>query len=908
MFPMVPERREPRGGLLALLLVIAPTVAALEVRPGSDGHFLTAWQTLTIPSREVATRLAAPLNGRIGWVNAPGPYVDGGKALRPKKGLSVLFFQELEITGTQPIVAELGVGADGDFAVWLDGREVGRFQRRQLALWDDRVVRLTLAPGQHTLAIETYRKATQGGNGWRLAARLRDGSGGVPPGLRFHLPAIDDAAALHADGHEVTAHVTPTSRGFSVDVKVAPRGATVVGEKLAGEVSLGSRAVGRWNTGPLEVALERDGQYSLGVTYGPRRFTRKLGFTRAWHELLAKTRASLATAKLAVAERDSLKWNLEELTRHVADNIPDTRWLDAELRRVAAWAETAAGGANPYDSLRGAFYRAYQSPYDGRLQAYSVHVPRRYEAATKDRWPLVIGLHGIGSGTHYTLRRVLGKDRDKEGGEPDGKPMIRGNMPELPDYGVLTATAYGYHNSAFWFYGEDDVMRVVEEMKKAYRVDDDRVYLTGLSLGGLGTYHVGHHFADQFAALGPLGGFSSVKIYQQIRKHPKTPWESVLVEQRDATTYAENGRHTPMKVVHGQFDAPNHAKAMTKRYEALGYKVELDIPPLPHDVWQYSYGDGALIRWMKRYTRPTWPSEVVFKTHSYRYTRAYWTRLGWIDDYTKPALYKLSVTGARVVFSALENVRGLTLDLSKPALPKSGPIALVLPGGVRLETSTRGPVHLRREKSEWALAQSAEPPAGWKRPGCSGPADDIMHEPHVFVVGTRDPAQTDTNRRLVGEDRTYLRHIDHDIAFPVADDAALTDAELASKNLVVYGNARSNAVLARALATGKVPLRFEDGALFVGKRRFAGADVGVVMIVPNPWNPARMLKIIAGVTERGTLLSRHLPRFVPDVMVYDDRVATRYGERILIDRPVRFGGFFGSDWSLPRGLAEPGDL
>ena len=173
-----------------------------------------------------------------------------------------------------------------------------------------------------------------------------------------------------------------------------------------------------------------------------------------------------------------------------------------------------------------------------------------------------------------------------------------------------------------------------------------------------------------------------------------------------------------------------------------------------------------------------------------------------------------------------------------------------------------------------------------------------MFEPHIFVVGTGDPAQTDINRRLVSEDRRYTRHGNCAVEFPAVDDTEVTDKMLSEHNLVLYGNPTSNRVLKRVLDTGKLPLSFKDNAIHLGKDSYRGDDVGVKLIYPNPFNSERVVVIVAGTTWKGTLLSRHLPRFIPDYIVYDSRMKGRYKQRILIDRPVLKAGFFNTDWTL----------
>lgn len=903
----------PSPALLVVLAIgLATPAASMEWRPAADGDFLTAWYVAGPTSaRRGAQLLAAGEPGGRPWKPLIGgtPVVDGGRSRKPRQRQETWF--GVVLVAERPMTVELKLGTSGHLAVFLDGTERSSWEKNHDALWDDHLLRLELSAGRHPLLIRTRRRESQRGAGWQIVARVHDpATSTVPAGLTFELPGLDKPGLRLAQASTLRAERTIVRGGYRLTLELPQTGSAPVGAtgrwtaKLAGQREpIASGQIG----GPavaVDLQLPSDKTYLLSVTAEGRTWREKFIYQRAWNEGLTTARENLARtrrARFPEATLASVEYNVQKLEGHVLESIPDTRWLGEQIRKVRSWTDALAGGADPFVTQREDFYRAYRSRYDGNLQPYSVHVPPQYDR-DQQRWPLVIGMHGIGSGTHYTLRRVLGRDRDKEGGEPGGKPLIRGNMPRLPNYGVITASAWGYHNSAFWFYGEDDVLRVVEEMKATYRIDPDRVYLTGLSLGGLGTYHIGARWPDVFAALGPLGGFSSVKLYRQIRSHPKTWWEDVLIEQRDATTYAENGMYTPMKVVHGRRDGPRHATAMTDRYRAMNYTVELDIPEAGHDVWQYSYGDGALVRWMMRFVRPSAPDEVVYKTMSYRHLRAYWVRIGWIDDYMRPALLRVHVDKddrSRVVVDTASNLRGFTLDLGRARVADGpAPLTIQLPDGTAT-VQGRGPTHFRRVGAgPWHVADTAAPPAGHKRPGASGPVDDIMYEPHTFVVGTTDPAQTDVNRRLVAEDHTYLRHHQHDIWFPIVDDTAVDEATLRG-NLVLYGNPASNAVLARMLETGKLPLRFDDDALMLGERRFDGDDVGIKMAYPNPFAPDKTVVIVAGVTWRGTLLSRYLPRHVPDLIVWDRRLQRHYDERILIDRPVRLAGYFRSDWSLP---------
>ena len=136
---------------------------------------------------------------------------------------------------------------------------------------------------------------------------------------------------------------------------------------------------------------------------------------------------------------------------------------------------------------------------------YGVYVPSGYDAGRPT--PLVIALHGLGSGVMYM--------------------MEYSNLVELAErYGYLDATPMGY-NERGWYGGrgegnefnsrqadpgppnlgalsELDVMAVLAIMQRDFNVDADRTYLIGQSMGGGGTWHIGMKYPDVWAALAPM--------------------------------------------------------------------------------------------------------------------------------------------------------------------------------------------------------------------------------------------------------------------------------------------------------------------------------------------------------------------------------------------------------------------
>jgi predicted peptidase len=163
---------------------------------------------------------------------------------------------------------------------------------------------------------------------------------------------------------------------------------------------------------------------------------------------------------------------------------------------------------------------------------YAVYVPTGYDASRPT--PLVIALHGLGSGVMYMM----------EYGN------ARTSVVELAEqHGYLVATPMGF-NERGWYgsrgadnsfsptgpanlgeLSERDVLAVLGIMKREFSVDPDRTYLIGQSMGGGGTWHIGMKYPAVWAALVPM----APAIYSD----PEVPVAA---------------RHLPIMVIHGDAD------------------------------------------------------------------------------------------------------------------------------------------------------------------------------------------------------------------------------------------------------------------------------------------------------------------------------------------------------------------
>lgn len=203
---------------------------------------------------------------------------------------------------------------------------------------------------------------------------------------------------------------------------------------------------------------------------------------------------------------------------------------------------------------------------DGSRYWYSVYVPADYDPAKA--WPLVMSLHGMGErGSDGLLQTEVGIGTAIRT-HADWFPCIV-VMPQCPD-------------TCKWDGAFGLIDAVLQRTREKYHVAPGRIYLTGLSMGGFGTWKYGALHADTFAALLPICGGG---------------------EPADAPALAK----LPIWAFHGAADdvvPPAKSREMVDAVKAAGSSVKYtEYPKLNHNSWDETYGNRKVIDWMLRQER-----------------------------------------------------------------------------------------------------------------------------------------------------------------------------------------------------------------------------------------------------------------------------------------------------------------
>lgn len=197
-----------------------------------------------------------------------------------------------------------------------------------------------------------------------------------------------------------------------------------------------------------------------------------------------------------------------------------------------------------------------------RMQ-YLLALPQDYE--TKDKWPLVLFLHGAGE-----------RGTDLEKVKVHGPPKLIAKGKQFP---FITVSPQCPRNR-WWDAGQ--LNELVTHIEKKYKVDADRIYVTGLSMGGFGTFSLAAYAPERWAAIAPVcGGGDPIS--------------------------ARRTNHIPTWVFHGARDrvVPEaRSSEMVEALERRGGNVKYTVyPDAGHDSWTATYDDPKFYEWLLQQKR-----------------------------------------------------------------------------------------------------------------------------------------------------------------------------------------------------------------------------------------------------------------------------------------------------------------
>lgn len=194
---------------------------------------------------------------------------------------------------------------------------------------------------------------------------------------------------------------------------------------------------------------------------------------------------------------------------------------------------------------------------------YLKYLPDGYDDDKEKKWPLMIFLHGAGE-----------RGTDIEKIKVHGPPMLLEKGKKFPFIIISPQAKRGWDDSMLY--------QMILDFNSKHRVDPNKIYLTGLSMGGYGTWKLAQSHPEMFAAIVPICGGGN----------PKEAWKL---------------RHMPVWCFHGKLDEivpVSASENMINALKPINSNVKFTVyPETYHDSWIKAYNDPKLYEWLLKQER-----------------------------------------------------------------------------------------------------------------------------------------------------------------------------------------------------------------------------------------------------------------------------------------------------------------
>jgi hypothetical protein len=529
-------------------------------------------------------------------------------------------------------------------------------------------------------------------------------------------------------------------------------------------------------------------------------------------------------------DKDAGKWTLEAIDRGM-------------LR-----ASQQGRGQAPWLNMPGvSVVRGYRSLVDGSVQPYAVTLPPGYGQGQPKKWRVDVVLHG--RNTKLTEVSFLHAFAEKPA--PKDQPFVRIDI-------------FGRGNNAYRWAGEADVNEALDNflavetlLKRGVLLDPQRFVLRGFSMGGAGTWHLGLHRPDRWCVIGPGAGFTTTHGYIKDLPEKLPAYIEDCLHIYDALDYAENAADVHVVAYSGS-DDPQKAAAQNieDKLKRLGIPMKhLVAPGLKHEFpaeWQKNV-ETEFGEFLKE-GKPEYPNHVRFVTYTLKYAGCDWVEILGLDRHYQRSLVDAERIDDRYKVKT-ENIR--VLDLRMPVGASRGEVTVAIDGQEvqGLGVMSAGAIHVFLEKRDgkWHSVLPERLVTDrmrtvQKTAGLQGPIDDAFTGPFLCVRGTRAAWNNDVQAYADAElDRfasDWSKFLRGDL--PVKRDDEVTPEDLATKNLILFGDPASNTLIGQVMPA--LPFRWTKEKITWAGKDYDAADHVPALIYPSPLNANRYVVLNSGHT------------------------------------------------------------
>lgn len=552
------------------------------------------------------------------------------------------------------------------------------------------------------------------------------------------------------------------------------------------------------------------------------------------------------------------------------------------------------------------------SSIDGSVQYYAIVPPRGPDNGKKKA--LFFSLHGAG---------VIATN------------MANSYYPKTWGY-IVCPTNGGPYGYDWEDWGRLDALQVLHIAESTLNIDPDRVYLTGHSMGGHGTWIIGAQYPDKFGAIGASAGWIDWWSYVFNNKIPTTPMARMLVRSSNpVNTYSLDKNYKQLGVYFIQGSKDNNVpitESLDMRDSLSKFDKDFRFHEQPGVGHWWTLDDEAgadCVDWpplFDYFARHARSGEMRIKDIDFTTAnpgvsaKDYWVTVYSQKKLLDPSRVVLRFNPSRNKFSGTtENVRILSFDLK--IADKSKPISVDLDStslnNIKVPVDARR-LWLENKSGRWAVTERPSPFD--KGPMRYGTFKDAFRHDVIFVYGTHGTREENEwafdKARFDAEFLWYQGGG----SIEIVSDREFNPRKDPNRNVILYGNEKTNSAWNEVLNNS--PVTVSEGKINFDNEVMKGNDYSCFMIRPRKGSDIASVGIVSGTGLEGMRLTYIVPYLqpwfsLPDIMIMDAGVFARDKAGVTGDsflgqknggwvgiggtQGVKLAGFFGLDWSVKHG-------
>ena len=521
---------------------------------------------------------------------------------------------------------------------------------------------------------------------------------------------------------------------------------------------------------------------------------------------------------------------------------------------------------------------SFFSTVDDTDQPYSVYIPDNFDESRA--YPLVVFLHGAWSNHRLGMRRLFGVgnaqgyDFVKPGTVPfENDVEATRYWPDFKPVDYIAAAPYARGTAGYQGIPEQDVYEMLDDLKSRFKIDEDRIYLTGLSMGGGGTLWLGLTRPDIWAAIAPVC--------------PAPP--------EGTDELAANAGNLPVHLFIGDRDGLYKTATEWKtRLETGAKRLDyVEYPGVGHNSWEWAYKDGFIFEWFSQFKRDLFPQQVKFTTRWFKYDRAYWVKF---DNFVPGNLAAIDAkfTGMNAIEVATSGLDAFTLSLEGHSQFNPAQKITVKVDGKSFTSRSADAVSFSKVNGAWSNTRFT-PGLTSKQKGAEGPLYAAVTASHIYVYGTGgNPSQEELagRRAQAASAADWTGMGGRIMVFPrVIADKDIRASDYVTSNLILFGTRETNSVIEKF--ADNLPVHLEREATGYGLVYIFPLNRHYVLINSGLpwWTPPKSAEGQARYSFMGSKAERL--RKYPDFILFNETP-----DNVIVQ------GTFDSNWKLPPEAAE----